>query len=58
MADKERKKDVLFLSGIIVLIIGLMMVLAWWPDVVSFFKGFVGIAVAVAGLLMMYAKKV
>lgn len=51
------KKDLLFSSGIVVLIIGVWMILAWWPAVVSFFKGFLGIAVAVAGLLMMYAKK-
>lgn len=52
------KKDMIFVGGIGVLIIGVWMILAWWPHVVSFFKGFLGIAVAVAGLLMMYTKKV
>lgn len=52
------KKDMIFWGGIAVLIIGIWMILAWWPHVVSFFKGFLGIAVAIGGLLMMYTKKV
>ena len=57
MPDKNYKQF-LFPGGIIVLVIGVWMILAWWGDVVSFFKGFLGIAVAVGGLLMMYTKKV
>jgi len=51
------KKNIMFICGIGVLVIGICMILAWWPSVVALFKGFLGIAVAVAGLLMMYAKK-
>ena len=53
----EIKKNRIFVGGIVVLIIGVWMILGWWPDVVSFFKGFLGIAVAGGGLLMMYVKK-
>lgn len=57
MSDKKYKQF-LFPGGIVVLILGVWMILAWWGDVVLFFKGFLGIAVAVGGLLMMYTKKV
>lgn len=55
---EKNKKDMIFIGGIGVLIVGVWMILAWWPDVVAFFKGFLGIAVAVGGLLMMYVKKI
>ena len=54
----DMKKNRIFAGGIAVLIVGVWMILGWWPDVVSFFKGFLGIAIAVGGLLMMYVKKV
>lgn len=55
---QQSKKDLIFAGGIVVVVIGIWMILAWWPHVVAFFKGFLGIAVAIAGLLMMYVKKV
>lgn len=54
---KKVSTNALFALGVAVLLSGIVMILAWWPDVVSFFKGFLGIAVAVGGLLMMYVKK-
>ena len=54
----DAKKNRIFIGGIFVLVIGVWMILAWWPDVVSFFKGFLGIVIAVGGLLMMYVKKI
>lgn len=55
--SKEQKMQAVFVSGLVVLVIGVSMVLAWWPEVVSFFKGFLGIAAAIGGLLMMYFAK-
>lgn len=54
---KGMNKNVLFLAGAGTLIVGVSMILAWWPDVVSFFKGFLGIVFAVAGLMLMHVKK-
>ncbi len=57
--DKKIKgnRPALFLTGSIVLIVGLVLVLVWWPDVVSFMKGFIGMAVAIGGLVLLYMVK-
>ncbi|HRZ41013.1 MAG TPA: hypothetical protein P5246_08390 [Candidatus Omnitrophota bacterium] len=55
--SKEQKAQAIFVSGLVVLVIGISMVLAWWPDVISFFKGFLGVTAAIGGLLMMYFAK-
>ncbi len=55
--SKEQKLQVIFISGLVILVIGVSMILAWWPDVVAFVKGFLGMAVAIGGLLMMYFAK-
>ena len=36
-------------------ILGVTLILAWWPDVVSLFRGGVGIVLAVGGLLAIYS---
>ncbi|MEW5895000.1 MAG: hypothetical protein AB1650_04505 [Candidatus Omnitrophota bacterium] len=54
---KKDDKEVIFFCGIGVLVLGIFMILVWWPHVVSLFKGVLGIAVAIGGLLMMYTKK-
>ena len=48
------KKFVLFVVGFFVLILGITLVLIWWPSVVVLFKGAIGIILALAGLLMLY----
>ena len=57
--DKKIKSSrfLLFLCGGIVLIAGMTLVLIWWTDVVSFFKGFIGMFLAVGGLLLLYMIK-
>lgn len=49
----------LFLSvlGGFVLTSGMTFVLLWWPDVVSLFRGVIGMALALAGLLILYLVK-
>ena len=49
------KKLALTVPGIFLVIIGSTLILAWWPDVVSFFRGIVGMALAVSGLLVLYS---
>lgn len=51
------KENMMFMAGIAALILGICLILAWWPSVVAFFKGFLGIALAIGGLVMMYMKK-
>ena len=36
------------------LISGVTLVLAWWPDVVVIFKGVTGTALAIVGLIILY----
>lgn len=56
--EKNKKfkysKPVLFLGGMMVLILGLVLVLVWWKDVVVLFRGCVGVFIALAGLMMLF----
>jgi len=57
--DKKIKsnKALLFLTGGAVLVLGITLILVWWPDVVSFFKGLIGMTLSVGGLLLLYMIK-
>ncbi|MFA5262153.1 MAG: hypothetical protein WC450_13095 [Candidatus Omnitrophota bacterium] len=57
--DKKIKsnKAALLASGFAVLITGIVMILVWWQDVVSLFKGAIGMGVALGGLLLLYMVK-
>ncbi len=44
----------LFLVGAALLVSGISLVLSWWPEVVLLFKGVIGMALALAGLLALY----
>ncbi len=60
MAEKKRKtgkKIVQFLIGFLCLIIGITLILAWWPEVVALFKGFIGMVLALIGLIVLYLVK-
>lgn len=48
------KKFLFFLVGNAVLILGVMLILAWWQDVVILFRGATGLVLALAGLLTLY----
>jgi hypothetical protein len=50
----KKNKPIIFLAGFAVLLLGIILVLAWWPAVVGLFKGFAGMGLAVLGLLLMY----
>ncbi len=51
-----KKQNMMFVGGAVAVVCGVVMILSWWPDVVSFFKGFLGMAVAIGGLVMMHEK--
>ena len=42
------------LTGCILLVLGMALILAWWQDVVILFRAVLGIALALAGLVMLY----
>ncbi|HPN88581.1 MAG TPA: hypothetical protein PLH56_04505 [Candidatus Omnitrophota bacterium] len=48
------KRFLLFLSGIVVLILGIMLILTWWHDVVILFRGAIGMILSLAGMLILY----
>ena len=50
-------KPVIAIAGIVCLIAGLVMVLAWWPDVVILFKGGGGIVLAITGMVLLASIK-
>jgi len=48
------KRTVRILVGIVALVGGVTLVLLWWPQVVDLFKGFLGMALALTGMLILY----
>lgn len=51
---RERMNKVLLgLTGLAVLILGLVLLVKFWPQTVILFKAVVGVLVAVTGLVMM-----
>ena len=50
-------KTTLLLIGFMILIAGLTLILAWWPDVVRIFRGALGIVLALIGMFILYAVK-
>lgn len=49
------KKIILYLTGSLILILGVTLILAWWKDVASLFRGGAGMALALGGLLILYS---
>jgi len=58
MTKKKRPSNVLFIVlGTAMLITGITLVLVWWAQVVNLFKGFIPMALAVGGLVVLYLIK-
>ncbi|MCR4336449.1 MAG: hypothetical protein NUV91_01390 [Candidatus Omnitrophica bacterium] len=53
---KSNKLLLLFLGSVFV-ILGITLILVWWKDVVSLFRGFGGMFIALGGLLLLYMAK-
>ena len=49
------KKFIFFMVGMFILVLGITLVLIWWKDVVILFKGAIGVILALAGLVTLYA---
>jgi len=47
------RKTAVPIVGCLLLVVGIALVLAWWPHVVGFFKGVLGMALALAGLFFL-----
>jgi len=52
--DNQYKNFLMYLSTIFVLILGITLILVWWADVVSLFKGFTGLGLALGAMIMLY----
>ncbi len=57
--DKKIKssKPLLFILGSFVLILGTILILLWWQDVVILFRGIFGILLALGGMFVLYMVK-
>ena len=65
--DLEKTKEGLeeaanFIKGVAkrggtLLVLGMTLVIVWWADVVSVFRGFLGIFLALGGLIVLYMVK-
>ncbi|MCK5214292.1 MAG: hypothetical protein KAR05_02935 [Candidatus Omnitrophica bacterium] len=57
--DKTIKsnKPLLFIIGFTVLILGIALILVWWRDVASLFRGAISMFVALGGMLLLYMVK-
>lgn len=57
--NKNKKSSTVFLYGVgwAMVVIGVALILLWWPQVVQLFKATVGIILAIAGLLVLYIQK-
>ena len=51
------KSNFIFLSGFFILILGVGLILLWWPEMVNLFKGAAGIILALTGLIVLYTVK-
>ena len=54
--DKKIKESklALFLLGGMFLVLGITLVLVWRQDVASLFRGFIGMLIALGGLVILY----
>ena len=48
-------KLILYLAGSVILVLGIALILRWWVDVVVLFRAGIGMALALAGLLVLYS---
>lgn len=48
------KKFLMYLTAVVILLLGITLILVWWESVVNLFRGFLGLAFALSGLIMLY----
>ena len=49
------RKIILYLTGSFILVLGVTLILSWQADVAVLFRGGIGMALALAGLLILYS---
>lgn len=54
MAKSSEQKTVRLAVGIVLLVIGVTLILAWWPQIVMVFRAALALALALAGLVVLY----
>jgi len=48
------KQIFIAITGVCALILGIALILLWWPQVVDLFKGVIGMILALVGLVILY----
>ncbi len=56
MSQSTFKKSALYLLGSFILVLGIALILRWWADVAVLFRAGIGMALALAGLLILYSQ--
>ena len=57
MKNQLSKKTTLFITGALILTVGVAFILHWWVFLQILFKGAIGLVLALAGLIMLYLAK-
>ena len=59
MAEKNHLKNpIVIVAAVIFLLSGITLTLAYWPDVVSLFRGVIGIILALIGMFILYLSRI
>jgi len=54
---QKSKKMIYLIAGCVFLVLGITLVLVWWEDVVSLFRGLLGMVMAVGAMVLLYLGK-
>ncbi|MDO8580096.1 MAG: hypothetical protein Q7S13_01285 [Candidatus Omnitrophota bacterium] len=55
--SSDYRTFLLYVVGSFTLILGITLILLWWPDVITFLKGVIGLGLALSGLFVLYSLK-
>ena len=50
----KTSKSIQFAAGSLMVVLGIALILAWWPDVAVLFKGAARTVIALAGMILLY----
>ncbi len=54
MSKNNLKEMIGFPLGCVLLIIGIILILVWWQDLLVIFRGVAGFIIAISGLFILY----
>lgn len=52
-----KSNSIFFFVGFFILVLGIVLILQWWPEVVNLFKAVTGMILALAGLIVLWISK-